>query len=360
MQPIQTSLKLEFTKANADVSESLLPDLLSFSYSDKETDEADEISITLKDDEGKWAGTWQPNAGEIVRAFILSGTVEKQDKKLYCGKFYVDSMSVAGSPRTFELKAVSIPLNKPIRRKLKSKAWEKKTLKAIAEEIANEAEIKFIFDSEINPEYDRQEQNRESDMKFLSRLCEEEGLSIKLTDEQLVIFDQSFYESKPAVQTLELGVSDILSWSFESSQSETFKSCSISYRDPKQKKKGEAGGQVIGLSEVKKSQKNAAVMTYTYVDPNADENGQEYAIKKRAKSIDDAKRLAKAKLRKLNMRRVTGNITVLGDVSLVAGLVIKCVGFGAFDGNFIIETAEHTIGSGYVTALSLRRVNNDY
>lgn len=359
---IQTNLILQFTKANADVSESLLPDLLGFTYNDKETDEADEISISLKDETGKWAGTWQPNGGEIVRAYIVSGTVVKQDKKLYCGKFYVDSMSVAGSPRTFEMQAVSIPLNKPIRRKLKSKAWEKQKLKEIASAIAKEADVKLVFDSKINPEYDRQEQNRESDMKFLSRLCEEEGLSIKLTDEKLVIFDQASYEKKPSVKTIELGVSDIISWSFEAAQSETYKSCTVSYRDPKQKYKGEAGGEVIGLAEEKRRRKNnRAVMSYTYVDPLAEENGQEYTIKKRAKSIDEAKRLAKAKLRKLNRRQVTGSLTLIGDVSLVAGVVITCKGFGAFDGNFIVEEAEHSIStSGYTTAVSLRRVNNNY
>lgn len=362
MQPIQTHLILQFTQAGADVSESVLPDLLSFTYSDKETNEADEISLNLKDETGKWAGVWQPNGGEIVRAYIVQGTVVEQGKRLNCGRFYVDSMTVAGSPRTFELKAVSIPLNKPIRRKLKSRAWEKRTLKMIAQEIANEAGVKLIFDSLENPEYDRQDQERESDLKFLSGLCEEAGLSIKLTDEQLVIFDQASYEKKSSVKTLELGVDNILDWSFEASQSETYKSCTINYRDPKQKYKGEAGGEVIGLSEAKNRRKNnRAVMTYTYIDPLVEENGQEYTIKKRAKSIDEAKRIAKATLRKLNRRHTTGSITIIGDVSLVAGVVITCKGFGSFDGRFIVEEAEHSIsGSGYTTTLSLCRVNNIY
>lgn len=47
--PIQTNLRLLFTEAGKSVSEDILPDLLSFTYDDKETNEADEISITLKD-----------------------------------------------------------------------------------------------------------------------------------------------------------------------------------------------------------------------------------------------------------------------------------------------------------------------
>ena len=360
-QPIQTRLKLLFKEAGTDVTTSLLPDLLEFSYEDKETDEADEISINLKDETGKWAGNWQPNGGEVVRAYILPGNVQKATGKLYCGKFYVDELSVSGSPRTFQMKAVSIPLNKPIRKKLKNRAWEKKTLKGIASAIAKEAEISLLFDSKENPSYDRQEQNNESDLKFLSRLCEESGLSLKMTDEKIVIFDQASYEKQAPIKTFKLGSSDILSWDFSASQSETYKSCTIKYRDPKKKVKGSAGSYNMDLEKTNSTKTNAAVLTYTYVDPLVEENGQEYAMKKRAKSLDEAKRLAKAKLRKLNARQVTGSISVIGDISLLAGVVVECKGFGSFDGNFIVETASHSINSsGYVTSITLRRVNSKY
>nr|DAH50780.1 MAG TPA: 43 kDa tail protein [Caudoviricetes sp.] len=362
VQPIQTRLKIIFS--STDITENIMPDLLSFTYDDKEKDEADEISLTLKDETGKWASRWKPDGGETIRAYIIPGTTTLKYKRLPCGKFYVDSLRESGSsdsPRVFEIRAVSIPLNKPLRRKIKSRAWEKMTLKSIVQKIAAEAGLKYLFDSQENPTYDRQEQSRESDLKFLSRLCEEIGLSIKITDDKLVVFDQSYYESKAAKKTFVLGVSNILSWDFESSQSETYKSVTVTYRDPKKKSKTSAGGYNMDLQKVKKEKVNAAVMTYTYTDPKADENGQEYAIKKRAKSIDEAKRLAKAKLRSLNARSVTGSMTIIGDVSMVAGIVVKCKGFGSFDGNFIVEQASHSVDSGgYRTTLTLRRVNNNY
>lgn len=360
--PLQTRLRLYFTAANKNVSQSLLPDLLSFTYDDKETNEADEISLTLKDPTGKWSSTWKPDGGEVVRAYLSAGTVEKKGIELYCGRFYVDSLRVSGSPRTFEMRAVSIPLNKPIRKKLKTKAWEKKTLKGIAQEIAKVAGVKLLFDSAENPSYDRQDQSKESDLKFLSRLCEEAGLSLKLTDDRIVIFDQASYEKKASIKTFTLGKSDILSWDFESQQSETYKTCTVTYRDPKKKKKGSAGSYNMDLEKVKtKKETNPAVLTYTATDPDADENGQEFTLKKRAKSVAEAERLAKAQLRKLNARHVTGSMTVIGDVSLVAGVVITCKGFGSFDGRFIIEQASHSVStSGYTTGLTLRRVNNNY
>ena len=50
------------------------------------------------------------------------------------------------------------------------------------------------------------------------------------------------YEKKKPVKTLTLGVSDILSWDFETNQSETYKSCTVTYRDPKIKSATSAGG----------------------------------------------------------------------------------------------------------------------
>ena len=109
--PIQTYLRLLFTEAGTSVTQDILPDLLSFSYDDKETNEADEISLTLKDPTGKWASKWKPDGGEVVRAYIASGTVDgKKGRELFCGKFFVDSLRTSGSPRVFEMRAVSIPM----------------------------------------------------------------------------------------------------------------------------------------------------------------------------------------------------------------------------------------------------------
>lgn len=359
-QPIQTYLKLLFTAHEKDVTADLGPDLLSFSYDDKETNEADEISISLKDPTGKWAGKWKPDGGEAVKAYIYSGTTTKKKAgPLYCGKFYIDSFRFSGSPRVVELRGVSIPLNKPIRRKIKNRAWEKLSLKGIASKIAEEAELKLFYDVEEDPEYDRQDQDRESDLTFLSRLCEEAGFSIKVTDTQLVIYDQSIYEKKDPVQTITLGKSNILSWDLSIEQSEEYKSCTVSYRDTKQKKRDSAGSHSVDSGGASGS--NPAVMSYTFTDPLADENGQEYQLKRRAKSINEAKRLARAKLRELNRRRVTGSLSMIGDTKLVAGAVVELKGFGTASGRFFIESASHSVdGSGYVVSLSIRRVNTNY
>ena len=363
MAVLQTTLSL--TISGTDVTSDLMPDLLSFTYTDNEKDESDEVSVTLKDETGRWAGSWKPEGGEKVTASIMKGIAPGiPTGMLPCGTFHVDSLRVSGAPRVFEMRACAIPLNTTIRRRVKTRAWEKTDLKAIAGKIATEAGLTLFWDSEDDvPTYDRADQDRESDLKFLGKLCEEAGISVKVTADKLVLFDQASYERKPAVKTITLGVSDVISWDFSSEQSEKYKSVTVSYRDPKIKKKGTAASYYNADFEkvTVKASKNPAVNSFTYTDPNADENGQEYALKKRAKSVAEAERLAKAKLRQLNARAVTGSLNLVGDTDLVAGVVIAVSGFGSFDGNFIIERATHSVSSsGYTTSLSLRRVNANY
>lgn len=377
-EPKRTFLRLLFTASGTDVTQDILPDLLSFSYEDKETGEADELQITLKDETGKWASSWKPDGGEIVDAYIAAGgvTYGKGDE-LFCGRFYADRMSVQGSPRTFDLSAVSTPLRHPIRRKLVTRAWESYTLRRIAQEVADGNGMALYYDVEDDPQYDRRDQKSESSLKFLNRLCEDAGFSIKVTADRIVIFDQASYEKKAPIKTLELGVSDILSWSFESQQSDTYKTCTVAWRDPKLKSKDSAGGYDFSqkppsettpeedyealLKPDYRAQKNPAVHYFSYTDPTVGDEGQEYKLKKRVTSKAEAERLAKATLRKLNLRHVTGSITVVGDPSLLAGCVVECKGFGSFDGNFIISQASHNVSSGgYTTTISLRRVNTNY
>ena len=71
--------------------------------------------------------------------------------------------------------------------------------------------------------------------------------------------------------------------------------------------------------------------------------------------------MAKATLRKLNLRQTSGSLSLVGDPLMIAGNVIELKGFGSFDGRFIIESANHSMTSGgYTTSIDVRRVNEVY
>lgn len=388
--PLLTTVSVTYTVADksksADISEDVSGDLLSLTYEDKDGGEADTLSISLKDPEGKWAGSWTPQRGDMVEV-----TLSTQDRgAVSTGKMIIDRLQTSGRPRVFTIDAVSIPMQNSIRRTLKTRAFTKMHLKDIAQQICTDNDLELFWDSAItddeNQLYDKADQERISDLEFLQRLCKDAGLSLKLSSERLIVYGQESYEAKEPVCVLVENASWITSWSFEAQQSERYKACTVRWRDMAQKSKKSAsagsggssnrflkqsssGGNrfldkssLSGGSKKKASVgKKAEYHEYTYEDPSVEDSGQIYSLKKRARSQAEAERLAKAKLRRLNLRQLTGSLEMVGNPLMAAGSVVALSGFGSFDGNFIITSATHSMGSeGYRTSVQVRRVNNDY
>lgn len=377
METLKTTLSIFYE--DTDISGEIASDLLAFSYTDCAEDEADEISITLKDPDGKWAGSWSPERGAKVSVALQGGI---DGGMLMLPVMTVDRLAVSGAPRVFDLKAVSIPLDNTIRRTIKTRNFENLTLQAIAGQIAADAGLTLFFDSQIDPEYDRIDQRQESDLAFIKRLGDEAGVSVKVSDGQLILFDQAAYEAKEPIKTLILGQSPILGWSFELQQSERYRACTVKWRDIRQKTKDSAGSAKATAMRAAKAgevdiygsnfdssssgkkgavKQKAEYVEATFTDESVDESGQTYVLKKRCASYAEAERLAKAKLRELNLRQTTGSISLIGDPEMLAGSVVTLQGFGGMDGNFIIERAVHSMDEqGYRTEISVRKVNPAY
>lgn len=63
----------------------------------------------------------------------------------------IDRLSVSGRPRIFSFSAVSIPLNGTVRRTVKTRKYENTNLKEIANQIATDNELEFMWDCDSNP-----------------------------------------------------------------------------------------------------------------------------------------------------------------------------------------------------------------
>lgn len=57
---------------------------------------------------------------------------------------------------------------------------------------------------------------------------------------------------------------------------------------------------------------------------------------------------------------MTGSFDLPGNFRLLASVTVQVVGFGAFDGDYIVETAQHSAGSGYTTSIDIRRCLHGY
>ncbi|ECJ5870354.1 late control D family protein [Salmonella enterica subsp. salamae] len=321
---------------NMDITADMQPDILSISYTDNEDGQVDDIAITLKNDDGKWSGDWSPEKGDFIRLVFKPFN----QIALECGSFQVDGITSSGPPSVVEVSAVSVPVAAGVRRDLKSNAWEKTTLRDIATSIAKLAnlELMFLIDEGSNPYYEREDQMEESDLKFLHRLCQDEGVSLKVTDSQLVIFAQEMFEEKEPIATLTLGVDEIIRYSFSAQSSDLYKSCTCKYRVPKKRKS----------------------LAYTWEDPSV-EDGANLKIRKLVANLDEAKRKAKAALRLKNRYQNTGSLVLPGDTRLIAGVTLNLAGFGKFSGKYLVSKATHTISNGgYTTSADIRRVIEGY
>jgi uncharacterized protein len=314
---------------------------LSFSYTDKASGEADDISITLKDEKKRWLNDWFPTKGDVIIPKIQTTNWRRDgDKQLLpCGRFFVDEPSYSGRPGVLTLRAISTPLNGNFKDVPRSRVWRNITLKAIGADIAKRAGLSFQFYGDNNPRYSNKEQTEVSDLAFLSELCTEEGLAMKVTGSKIIIFDEREFEQRASVATLREWSDTVLDYKFNTSLSNTaYAGVNVKYYDSK-----------LGRT-----------IEFLYVNGEYDkEKDKIYQLNSKVRTGDEARRLAQKKLRNLNKRETTASLTVVGNVDLLGGCCVDLQGFGVFSGKYYIESATHTL-SGYEVGIEVRKVLEGY
>lgn len=266
-----------------------------------------------------------------------------RDKVLDCGQFELDSVDASGPPNTITIKATALPYSAQIRQTERSKAWESYTLSGIANEMASANGMTCMYLSNSDPSYGRVEQYKQSDIAFLSQLCHEAGISLKATNNLIVLFDQADYEKKAAVLTIARGSGSYTKHKLNVGTAEMqYASCRVSYTDPGTGKCIEATAKVDDYNEKSK-------------------NSQQLEITAKVASVAEAKTKAEKYLRLHNKYAKTATFTLPGNPDIVAGVTVMLTGWGAWDGKYIVSQAAHAIGSsGYTTQIKLRRVLEGY
>ncbi|ANY69727.1 late control protein [Paenibacillus sp. BIHB 4019] len=323
-----------------DISADLAESLMDLSYTDNPSGQLDDLQITLEDKDRKWQGDWSPTIGDSITASLRTISWDKQNevKTFPLGTFGVDSATLNGPPDTVQIKALSLPAGTTARHEIRSKAWEKVRLKTIAGDIAKRAELTLLYEAPDNPIYDRLEQTEQADMPFLLDLCTKEGIAVKVAAGKLVLFDESVYEQKSTVATLTRGTDNVIGYSFGWSVTEA------AYR---------AAQLVYTTGEGKKKTEVKAVFT----PPGAPASGPVLKLNESVSSEAEALRVAKNRLREENKNYGKASLQLPGDIRMAAGLTINIVGWGRYDGKYIIESATHSVGSGgYSTSIEIRKV----
>ena len=274
----------------------------------------------------------------VVQATIVAKNWDgDSDKTLDCGVFALDTIKHSGPPATCTIKCTSLPFSSTVIQTKKSKAWEGYNLRGIASEIASTNGLGCMYESDINPEYERVEQITKPDITFLQSLCQKAGLSLKATNNCIVIFDQAKYEQRDEIMTIEWEKSGYTSWALDTGEADTeFASCRVSYTTP-------SGDVIEGFAYIEDYNEE-------------DENNQQLEVTAYVESAADAAQMAKKYLRLHNKFEKSASFTFPGNPDLCAGCTVVLSGFGLWDGKYMITQAKHSIGGSYTTQVKLRRI----
>lgn len=336
---------------NKDISADISKYLKSISYTDNLSGEADDLQITLEDKAGLWQSKWMPEKGALLDVILQQKywqTLSALPQSLRFGLFEIDEMTSSGYPSEIQIKAVSVPDNNTLRGTERSRSWEKTKLQVIANDIAIDAGMTLFWDTEENPVLDRAEQTEQSDLSFLYAICKDKGLALKISDKKIIVFDEAKYEAEKAKITIvkpgtvykkESGMKYLFvgtGYSLRTKIRDIYAACRVSYQQGSSKSNIEA--------------------TYTV----AGKKGKTLQVNEQVESVAEALNLAKKRLREKNKDEVTGSLNMLGNFVLLSGVTVNLLGFGAFDGRYLITRASHDIGGGYTTNIDVRRCLNGY
>lgn len=363
LRPFRLRIRDFFKRIFLDISD-IMQDGWNGTVSRNSSSGSKTSSSKTSSQKGQSGGGGHGVAGSIVEATIVA----EGEGSLFCGSFEVDAFSYEGPPDTATMKAVSVPIQSSLRREKKNQAWEFMPLSKIAADIASGAGLSLVFEVEEDTVFDRIEQRQEADLPFLQRLCKDNGVSLKVTDGQIVLFEEQTYEQRDSIATITYGGSNILSYQFEQSNADCVQSSTVQYKDPK-------SGKLVQETFTPSDPPAVEAQDVASVRP-ADLSGDELResvagstnlnVKEdygsvRADAAASAYKKAKSRARELNRTEFTHKCTLRGDTRFVGGVTYEAMGFGVFDGKYMVDTAVHTVSSsGYTTEITSHRCLEGY
>ncbi|MCD7862872.1 MAG: LysM peptidoglycan-binding domain-containing protein [Lachnospiraceae bacterium] len=298
-------------------------------YTDIASGESDSVTITIQDREAERIGSLKPPKGADLGVQIIATNWNGYDgtQTLDCGTFVLDDLSYSGRPRVCSIGGVSVPIMNDFKSLSRSNTWDSTTIKDIASTITDRYGATLYYDADTI-QISEIEQNNQTDSSFLYSLCEKYGLSMKVYNNKIVIFDPVTYEAKAAVMTIY--ESNMEEWSYDTTVDGTYTGVSLDYSDPD-------------------TDETYSVLMGT--------EGRLYSITSQASSQYDAELQAAAKVNEANREIDTMEITIVANPSLVASHCVDISGVGSgADGKYYVDKIKHTINDGYKMVLTLHKV----
>ncbi|MFD2645142.1 phage late control D family protein [Pseudomonas japonica] len=296
--------------------------LVSLTYSDYLTGQADSLDIELEDTEGKWTDAWYPGHGDLLT--LSMGWQGKPLRTL--GNFEIDEVELNAPPSTVNIRALGAGIQSALRT-TEHRAYENTTLDAVAKQIAARQGMELV--GRIEPiKLDRLTQ-QDSDLAFLRELAGEYDYAFKVAGKRMVFHAISDLAKGKPVASLPL--TELANVRLRDQITVVPQKVAVKHKEPAQKK--------LISYDIVNGETVAVPSSSSKATTSADTKKQ----RKRAASEEVAKAKAKADLARSNRERTTGGWTAMGRPELVSGNVVTLIAAGKLGGDYLITAAHHRI-----------------
>lgn len=312
-----------------DITTEIAPYMLQITYTDVLKGESDELEINLENRDLRWLSSWWPSKGDQLQLQIGY----ENEPLMNCGSFQIDEIEAnGGSADTISIRGLAAGVT-PALRTDNTVGYEDMSLEDIAKKIASKHGLKLtgtVGSKKRGRRKKRVTQKQETDLAFLKRLGEAEGVIFSVKDSKLVWHDQDELDTANSIMVIDRTA--INPYTLRSKTAQVYKGCEVSYFDPEKKK----------------------LITHQYKD-DAVTTGDMLKLTTRCESKEEAIIKAAAALKNHNSLQIEGQITVTGNTKLVAGINLELTGLGLLSGGYQAHKARHILerGGGYKTELEI-------
>lgn len=314
-----------------DVTETFRDRLLELRLTDKPGLESDELEIRLDDRDGKIAF---PSKGTTLKLAIGW----KGQTLTPMGSFEVDEIELSSPPRSVSLRAKPTGLRQDSRTTL-TEAYEGTTLAAIVAAVAGRNGWEPIC--KVDAQVPRADQQRESDLQFITRLSRNYGATATVKENKLLVLprDGGQSASGKALPKLTITPPELSRYSLKFPDRASFAQVKASSHNPK-----------TGELEI---------ITLDNDDSSAAKTGGVHTDRHPYATPEAAKAAAQSKLDSLNRATASGSLECAGRSDISAEATLTLSGFKSdADGDYLVESVTHSLNkSGWRLSIELSAGN---
>lgn len=328
-------LLYRLTWSGAEVTRDVSAYVERLVFTDYVHGKSDNIEVVFSDHDHRWKDPWFPVKGDELALEIGTSRIGY----VHAGVFEVDELESAGPPDTMTVRGIATNITESLR-EAKTRNWEGVTIPRVVGDIAGEHGLgtRYILLPEAlaGLVIDRVDQNEQADLEFLRELAETYGCITKVDRGELIFSDPEVFADTVESITLTKGQDGIRSFTLRSQAHEIYKSAEVDYFLPQSR----------------------TVVTHTEEDPSVT-TGDVLRITERVGGIQVARQVARQRLRQANRKEYTGSFDMFGWHGWISGAKVSLIGFGVFDGDYLVEESVHEMdrSQGYASRIEVVRWN---